>query len=239
MANNFKCHHCANPCPQDCWVKVVTRNRNVTETETLYQKETPEPREAPRIALKRAPAVRGDSPRSSDSARGDSSRNSSQGVNFPEMWSVRLVPKVDQRLHRVPLAEVQNDQARKQLISSLTRLLLNHPEKKKLMDELSINNDDSYKPMSDHVKQIIKDQGDVEAYDLCQFSHKVQCQHCSKYMSSDNVYCEFGNAFAQAFKNQQIQNQVSRRTELHYGTPASFSFHYREGYGTRTPIWNL
>ena len=54
---------------------------------------------------------------------------------------VRLVPKVDQRFHDVPQAEVQNDQARKGLIRNLTRLVLNHPENKKLMDELFIIHD--------------------------------------------------------------------------------------------------
>ena len=109
-----------------------------------------EPREAPRVELTRALSRRGDSSRRLESVRGGSLRNLSHEGETPRTW-VRLVPRIDQGCHAVPQAEVQNDQARKQLISNLTRL--SQLEKNILMEEVLISND-AYKPMSANAKEI-------------------------------------------------------------------------------------
>ena len=78
-----------------------------------------EPREAPRVVLTRALSRRGDSSRRLEPVRGDSLRNLSHEGETPRTL-VRRVPRIDQGCHAVLQAEVQNDQARKQLISNLT-----------------------------------------------------------------------------------------------------------------------
>ena len=144
-----------NSMPAVWLVKVVRRNQNDSEKENLHQNETTEPREAPGIVLKRASWIRRNSSQLSDSIRGNSSQNVSQdGETFRKL--VRLVPRVDQRFHGVPQADVQNDEARKQLVSNLTRLILINLETKKLIDELFINIDDAYKPMSAIAKETLK-----------------------------------------------------------------------------------
>ena len=53
-ANNFQMQSLLHEAvPADCCVKVITRNRE--EADILYQRGTPEPREAPRVVFKQAP----------------------------------------------------------------------------------------------------------------------------------------------------------------------------------------
>ena len=111
-----------------------------------------EPREAPRVVLTRALSRRGHSSRRLESVRGDSLRNLSREGETPRTM-VRLVPRMEQGCHAVPQAEVQNDEARKQLISNLTRL--NEPEKNILVEEVLISNSAAYKPMSANAEEII------------------------------------------------------------------------------------
>ena len=81
--------------PADCLVKVVRRNRNDTDEEILDQGETPAPREAPRVVLKRAPF-----------AWRDPSRNLPQD-DVARSTPIRLVPKVDQTSYGVTQAQVR------------------------------------------------------------------------------------------------------------------------------------
>ena len=74
--------------PAGCIVKGVIRNWADAEDETLCQRETREPREAPRVELKQA-----------TSAREDLSRNTAQG-DLSFRAPIRLVPKADERFLR-------------------------------------------------------------------------------------------------------------------------------------------
>ena len=82
--------------PADCFVKVVRRNQNDTDEEILDQGETPAPREAPRVVLKRAPF-----------AWRDPSRNLPQD-DVARSTPIRLVPKVDQTSYGVTQAKLEN-----------------------------------------------------------------------------------------------------------------------------------
>ena len=120
----------------DSLVKVVRWHCEDTEHEILYQKRVAELKEAPRIVLKQT-ALLETAPRK-------------LALRTP----VKLVPKIDRSLHGVPQATVYKDQARKQLISNLTRLVLRHPQKKKLKEELNVGNVGKYKTISNHARQI-------------------------------------------------------------------------------------
>ena len=99
---------------------------------------------------------------------------------------VKLVPRIDHRFQGVPQADVQNDQGRKRLI------------KMKLMDELLISNNHEYKPMSECAKDFMKSQGNIEDFELCELSRKVQCEHCLKQVAEGHVYCECGKQLPEA-----------------------------------------
>ena len=94
----------------DCSVTVVRRNRDKTEAEVLYQRRTPELKDAPRLVLKQTPLL--------EKLRTQPTHRT----------PARLRPGIDRWYKNVPQAAVDNDQARKQMISSLTRLVvLEHP----------------------------------------------------------------------------------------------------------------
>ena len=59
------------------------------------------------------------------------------------------------------------------LISNLTRLVLNHPENKKFLDQCFVNIDDSCKPMSVFSKKSTKDQDNVEADSKSELHQKM------------------------------------------------------------------
>ena len=73
--------------PAGCFVKVVRRNRGDVEDETLCQKETREPREAPRVELDQSPSSREYPPRIRVQD------------DLPFRVPIFLVSKVDERFH--------------------------------------------------------------------------------------------------------------------------------------------
>ena len=186
-ANNFQMPSLLHEAvPADCCVKVITRNRE--EADILYQRGTPEPREAPRVVLKQAP-------RSMERPVGELISGWSDTQNIGQA-GIKTLSKIV----GVPQAIVQTNQARKQLICRLTKLYLGRPEKKKLMDELFINKDDACKPMCASAKEFFqKKQGNIKTFELCDSSQKVPREYWWKSMSTRQLYCECEEAFAPAF----------------------------------------
>ena len=135
--------------PAGCFIKVVRRNRGDVEDETLCQRETGAPREAPRVELNQSP-----------SARGDPSRITAQD-DLPSRVPIFLVPKVDERFHGCTTIGVIKEQAREQMISSLTRVVVNHTEKKRSMNKLFISSSEAYKPVIVCAKGIMRDEENI------------------------------------------------------------------------------
>ena len=144
LANNFQRHQTARINAHRMLDQSGRKNGTTPKPKFCSKERGLNPTEAPRIFLKQAP-----------SAQADLSLNSAQG-DLTRKAPVWLVPRIDQRFHGVPQAEVQKDQSRKHLIGSLTRLVLNHPEKVKLMDDAFKNNDDAHRPMSANAKETLK-----------------------------------------------------------------------------------
>ena len=93
---------------------------------------------------------------------------------------VRLAPRIDQRLEGVPQAGFDKEQARRETISNLTRLVHEHPQKKKRMEDPVVECGGTYKPMIDDARHIIKDQGNVEGFEHLALTDKIRCKHCHK-----------------------------------------------------------
>ena len=127
-------------------------------------------------------------------------------------------PKVDQRFHGVPQAIVDEEQARKEVVISLTRQVLQHPQKGHLRKDLFPECGDRYKPTSDSAKQIIKYQGGIEAFELRELKDKIQCEHCHRYVSAGRLHCYCGRLLTYEDSGRVIQEQsqrcVQQRLEL-------------------------
>ena len=135
---------------------------------------------------------------------------------------VRLVPRIDHGCHAVPHAGVQNDQARKPLISNLTRL--NEPEKNILVEEGLISNSDAYKPMSANAKEITGKPSKLKYSNFVSFYKKFN----ASAVASEEWH------LAQAFGNPEIRSHVSRITKLRYEVLTSSNV--QEGQLTRSSL---
>ena len=49
---------------------------------------------------------------------------------------------------------------------------------KGLMEELLADEGAKFTPIGDRSKQIMKEQGIIEAFEILELSNEVQCQHC-------------------------------------------------------------
>ena len=75
------------------------------------------------------------------------------------------------------------------------------------MQELFPESGDEDTPMSDDAKQIIKYQGNVEAFRLF-LTDKIQCEHSHKYVIAGHVYCCCGRLLNCKDPDPEIQEQA-------------------------------
>ena len=158
----------------------------------------------------------------------DLSRNLSQDGQTPRT-SVIVVPGTDQKKNVVgTTSSSPNESSSKAVDVPSHKLYLGRPEKKKLMDELFIYQDDAYKSMSATAMRIfLRKQGNIKPFELCERSQKVPCQYWLKYMSAGHLYCECEKSFA-----RRSRNQVSRLAKLRW-----FFVCVEEELWARSSLW--
>ena len=111
--------------------------------------------------------------------------------------------KVDQRIQGIHNAAVkQEDDARRQLISRMVCQIKNHPNKNALIADLQ--QDQLYNPISEKTKEMIHDMGNVEYFETCGMSSKVQCNRCLKYWTIGIVYCTCGTCIIPTERTRRL-----------------------------------
>ena len=75
-------------------------------------------------------------------------------------------------------------------VQELVKKIENHPHREALQAELQQNN--VYNPFSNNPKAMIRELGNVELFELCETTPKVQCSHCLHYWNQGIVYCSCG-----------------------------------------------
>ena len=75
-------------------------------------------------------------------------------------------------------------------VQELVKKIENHPHREALHADLQQNN--VYNPFSKNSKEMIRELGDVELFELCETIPKVQCSHCLLYWNQGIVYCTCG-----------------------------------------------
>ena len=78
------------------------------------------------------------------------------------------------------------------------------------MDDLPFGKHDTYKLVRDDTKQIITDQGNVEALELVDLTDKIQIEHYHQYVIAAHVYCTCGRLLKYENLDPEIQSQVKR-----------------------------
>ena len=75
-------------------------------------------------------------------------------------------------------------------VQDLVKKIENHPHREALQADLQQNN--VYNPFSNNSKEMIREVGNVELFELCETTPKVHCSHCLLYWNQGIVYCTCG-----------------------------------------------
>ena len=96
---------------------------------------------------------------------------------------------IDFRVSGLPHAVVK--QAENSRVRVLVKKIESRPHGDALQDDLQQNN--AYDPFSEKSKNMIKDMGNVELFELYETIPKVQCKECLLYWNQGIVYCTCGH----------------------------------------------
>ena len=75
-------------------------------------------------------------------------------------------------------------------VQELQQRIENHPHRAALQADLQQNN--IYNPFSENSKAMIRELGNVELFELCETTPKLQCSQCLLYWNQGIVYCTCG-----------------------------------------------
>ena len=104
-------------------------------------------------------------------------------------WKWNL--KKDLRIQCKSHAEVeQEEDNRTRLSTRLAHQVMHHPNKGALIADSQ--NNPPYNRISEESKQMINTLGNVECFELCDISPKIQCLCCLKHWTEEIVYCTSG-----------------------------------------------
>ena len=75
-------------------------------------------------------------------------------------------------------------------VQELVKKIESHPHREALQADLQQNN--VYSPFSNNSKEMIRELGNVELFELCETVPKVQCSHCLLFCNQGIIYCNCG-----------------------------------------------
>ena len=75
-------------------------------------------------------------------------------------------------------------------VQELVKKIESHPHREALQADLQQNN--VYNPFSNNSKEMIRELGNVELFELCETVPKVQCSQCLLYWNQGIIYCTCG-----------------------------------------------
>ena len=90
-------------------------------------------------------------------------------------------------------------QAENSRVRELVKKIENHPHRQDLQADLQHNN--AYNPFSEKSKEMIKDMGNVDLFEL---REKVQCKECLLYWNQGIVYCTCGHLLKESEASRGI-----------------------------------
>ena len=106
----------------------------------------------------------------------------------------------DFRVSRLPHAVVT--QAENFRVRELVKKIESHPHRHTLQSDLQQNN--AYNPLSDELKAMIREMGNVEVFELCETIPKVQCSECLLYWNQGKVYCICGHLLKESESSRHL-----------------------------------
>ena len=107
---------------------------------------------------------------------------------------------IDFRIPGLPHSVVK--QAGNTRVRELVKKIENYPHRHALQQDLQQNK--AYNPFSTTSKQIIRDVGNVEPFELFETDPKTQCKACLSYWSEGIVYCKCGHLLKEIVANRGV-----------------------------------
>ena len=87
-------------------------------------------------------------------------------------------------------------------VRELVKKIESHPHREALQADLQHNN--VYNPFSDDSKAMVGEMGNVELFELCETSPKVQCSECLLYWNQGVFYCTCGHLLVESESSQNF-----------------------------------
>ena len=107
---------------------------------------------------------------------------------------------IDFRVSGLPHVVVK--QAENFRVRELVKKIESHPHRRALQADLQRNN--AYNPFSEESKVRIRDMGNVELFELCETTLKVQCSECILYWNQGIVCCTCGHLLKESEASQHF-----------------------------------
>ena len=117
-----------------------------------------------------------------------------------ELVAVTLITEF--QVHLTSNVQKENSN-RKETVKRLIQQFENHPNRDSLMEDL--NKTEEFNPFSEKSKELITSMGNMEYFELCETSSKIQCPVCALYWEADIVFCTCGKCMQPAERNRQLK----------------------------------
>ena len=110
-------------------------------------------------------------------------------------------PRCSQGLHHS--AVQQEDHTREEAVKKLIHQCETHPNREDLKTDLKQNH--AFNPFSEQSKVMICSMGNMEYFEICEITPKVQCHNCMTYWTKVIVYCTCGTWLRLLDKTRKIK----------------------------------
>ena len=121
----------------------------------------------------------------------------------PSRWIKKRNTKL---IFRVPgLSHSVVKEAEHLRVQELVKRIETHPHRAAFHADLQQNS--VHNPFSKDSKEMIRELGDVELFELCETTQKVQCSHCLLYWNQGIVYCTCGQCLIHSESRRHFNRQ--------------------------------
>ena len=92
------------------------------------------------------------------------------------------------------------------LIASIVQAIVSHPDKSRLI-ALEESSNNHHTPFSEQSKEMIHSSGNVEGFELCQLSERIQCPHRLGFSTRRILHCDCGTCLIPSEQVRQLNNE--------------------------------
>ena len=108
--------------------------------------------------------------------------------------------EIDFNIQGLPQSAVQEqDHTRKEAVQKLIHQFETHPNREVLKPDMKQNH--AFNPFSEQSKEMIYSMGNMEYFEICEITPKVQCHNCVTCWTKGSLYCTCALNMAQNYED--------------------------------------